>query len=97
LEYLRQFEDITVISGGAKGADSLAVRAAKHLGFVFREYYADWYRFGKAAGPLRNQRMLDLEDPDLVVAFHEDIDSSKGTKDMVRRALNRGVEVAIVG
>ena len=51
LDFLKQFRDITVISGACRGADTLAVRAAKKLGFNFREYPANWARFGRAAGP----------------------------------------------
>jgi hypothetical protein len=41
---------------------------------------ADWANHGKAAGPIRNRKMLDLK-PDLVLAFHADLTNSKGTKD----------------
>ena len=59
-----------VIAGGCRGADTLAARAAKACGYPFREFPADWRKFGKAAGPIRNQKMLDEGKPDLVVAFH---------------------------
>ena len=45
-----------VIVGGARGADSLAARAR---GVPVCEYLTDWAKEGRAAGPLRNQRMLD--------------------------------------
>lgn len=48
---------------------------------------------GKAAGPIRNQHMLDGYHPDMVVFFHHDLSSSKGTKDMVERARKAGVPV----
>lgn len=48
---------------------------------------------GKPAGILRNQRMLDESKPDLVWAFHDDLENSKGTKDMVARALKAGLQV----
>lgn len=46
---------------------------------------------GKAAGPIRNQRMLDEGKPDLVVAFP----GGRGTADMVRRAKAAGVPVRL--
>jgi hypothetical protein len=95
LQYVRGLEDAVIIAGGARGADTLAVKAAKACGFTFREYPANWAKYGKKAGPIRNQTMLDMESPDIVVAFHEDIDSSKGTKDMVSRARKSGVPVLI--
>lgn len=54
---------------------------------------AAWHNYGKAAGPRRNRKMLDEYDPDLVVAFHDDLDASKGTKDMVDYATSQGVQV----
>lgn len=78
-----------VIHGGATGADSHAgvfaqLRHAKVI--VFR---AAWKKYGKKAGPLRNQRMIDEGKPDLVVAFS----GGRGTADMVRRAQDAGIEV----
>lgn len=86
---------IIIIEGGAKGADTLAKNAAIELGIEYREYKADWKRYGRAAGPKRNQLMLDTENPDLVIAFHEDLESGKGTKDMLKRAEKEGVKTII--
>jgi YspA, cpYpsA-related SLOG family len=88
--------DITIISGACRGADKLAVEVAQKLGLNFREYPANWSLYGKKAGPIRNQQMIDLESPDLVIAFHPDLNSSKGTKDMLRRAENQGIKTLLV-
>lgn len=76
----------TLIHGNARGADSLAHFAASELGCTIETYTADWKKLGKSAGPIRNQQMLDEGKPDVVFAFHDDLASSKGTKDMVLRA-----------
>lgn len=81
-----------VIQGGATGADSFAKGWALIMGIDEVEYKADWNRHGKAAGPIRNQRMLDEGKPDLVVAFP----GGAGTADMVRRAKAAGVRVVEV-
>jgi UDP-N-acetylmuramoylalanine-D-glutamate ligase len=78
-----------LILGGAKGADALAEEWADVFGVRKRIYPADWEAHGKAAGPIRNQRMLDEGKPDLVVAFP----GGRGTADMVRRAKAAGVRV----
>ena len=97
-QYLKSLEWVSqVVAGGCRGADALAVRAAKACGYPFREFPADWRKFGKAAGPIRNQRMLDEGKPDLVLAFHENPDESKGTKDMIRRARRQGIPVRLIG
>lgn len=77
-----------VIHGGAGGADSMAGEWAREHSVRIRVFLADWTRYGKRAGPIRNQQMLD-ERPDLVVAFP----GGRGTADMVRRARAAGVEV----
>lgn len=78
-----------VIHGAAPGADTLADTWARSRGIVPSRYYALWQTEGKAAGPRRNQRMLDEGRPDLVVAFP----GGKGTEDLVRRAKAAGVEI----
>ena len=78
-----------IISGGAKGADTLAIDYAIINWCRFKEYKADWKKYRKAAGPIRNQQMLDEGKPDLVIAFP----GGRGTADMCNRAEKAGVEV----
>jgi hypothetical protein len=49
--------DITIVSGGARGADALAKRYAKEHNFAYIEFPADWNKFGKSAGYRRNEQM----------------------------------------
>lgn len=78
-----------IAHGGAPGADSEAGEWAKQNRKPVTVYRADWKRWGKAAGPTRNQKMLDEFKPDAVVAFP----GGRGTADMVRRAEIEGVRV----
>lgn len=88
--------DVTILHGGARGADRIASNIAKALGLHVQEVPAAWAAKGRAAGPIRNRKMLDLE-PDLVIAFHADLDGgSKGTKDCVREARRRGIPVEVI-
>jgi hypothetical protein len=64
------------------------------MGMHVMEFPADWDLHGKAAGPIRNRQML-LAKPEIVIAFHDDLDSSKGTKDMVKIAKRTGVKVKL--
>jgi len=84
-----------VVHGAARGVDSMADAHAKALGFEVHPYPADWDTYHKAAGPIRNQEMLDQEHPNLVLAFHDDISHSKGTRDMVNRAVKAGITVLL--
>lgn len=78
-----------VIHGGAKGADALAdYWATLHAPMRIVMVPADWSAYGRAAGPLRNARMLEWN-PDLVIAFP----GGRGTEDMVRKAEASGVPV----
>ena len=86
-----------VMQGGANGADSAAEfwTVGRKLDTV--TFFADWERYGPAAGPLRNQRMLDKGRPDLVVAFiNKPLAESKGTKNMVGLARDAGVKTIVV-
>ena len=82
-----------VIHGACRGADRLAGQAATALDLTVREYPAQWDTHGRAAGPIRNQQMLDLEHPDLVLAFHDRLTESKGTRDMIQRSRRAGITV----
>lgn len=88
-------DDITVIHGGATGADSAAGGIATGLGYGTRCYFPDWKKHGKKAGILRNQQMLDDGKPDLVIAFWDG--ASRGTDDMIKRARKAGVQVEVIG
>ena len=87
--------DTTVVEGDCSGADRLGAACATRLGIPVEAYPADWQRYGRAAGPVRNQQMLDTG-IDLVLAFHSNLAASKGTADMVRRARLAGVMVEVV-
>src|SRR5688500_11325531 len=89
-------DDSVVIHGGARGADRMAGEEAAARGLEVIEVKADWARYGRAAGPIRNAAMLD-EDPELVVAFHEDLSESKGTANMVKQARKAGLPVDVKG
>jgi hypothetical protein len=86
---------ITIIEGEARGADSMARDWAELFGINFELYPADWKLHGKAACPIRNRQMLNAK-PDLVIAFHNNIEQSKGTKNMVSIARKAGIRVEVI-
>ena len=81
-----------VIEGGANGADTLSLEAAEVFDICVQSFPAEWEKYGKAAGPIRNTQMLDEGKPDLVLAFHDDIQNSKGTLNMVRQSEKRKIQ-----
>jgi len=84
-----QPKPLVIIHGDAPGADQLADKWARLSQVAVRRHPADWTELGRAAGPIRNQEMLEEEKPDIVVAFP----GGRGTADMVIRAREAGVPV----
>lgn len=80
---------LTIIQGGATGADRLARLWCESRAIPYDNFPANWKKYGKAAGPIRNQRMIDVGKPDLVVAAP----GGTGTADMVRRAEVAGIPI----
>lgn len=80
-----------VIEGGALGADCFAAEWADKTETEHLQFVADWKAHGRAAGPIRNKRMLDEGKPDLVLAFP----GGRGTANMVKQARERGIRVDV--
>lgn len=89
-------KDAVIIEGEARGADTIAREVAEELGLTVEKYPADWNKYGRSAGPIRNREMLDA-DIDMVLAFHYDFRASRGTADAVRESLRRGKVVGYYG
>jgi hypothetical protein len=68
-----------VVSGKARGADSLGERYASEFGIIVAKFPADWNRFGKRAGYVRNEEMAHYADK--AVVFWDGI--SKGSRHMI--------------
>lgn len=78
-----------LISGLARGADRLAFEIAEELGIPQMLFPANWNGEGRGAGVIRNQRMLDLGKPGVVLAAP----GGRGTADMVERARRAHIPV----
>ena len=66
------------------------------LGFEIVKFPAQWTLHGLSAGHIRNSEMLKEGKPDLVIAFHNDLSSSKGTKNMVEKSMKANVKVICI-
>lgn len=98
---------VHVAHGDAPGADTMAadlvadyVNSPKEQITAYPAPWPKWRELGLpnrlAAGPYRNRVMYDTHKPHLVLAFHDDWRSSKGTKDMVNYARDQGAEIWIL-
>jgi hypothetical protein len=84
---------VVLILGDGNGLDTIADEIGREEFFWETiTYPADWKQHGKAAGPIRNQQMVDTK-PDLVLAFP--LPGSRGTWDAVERAEAKGIKVVI--
>lgn len=86
MKVIEELKPTVVIEGGCSGADSIARECAFALNIQVDEYKAHWNEYGRAAGPIRNKEMIEEGRPDLVVAFHNNIKKSAGTKNMLMQA-----------
>ncbi len=93
-ETLDQVGGITqIIQGGAKGADKLAGQYAREHSISALEIPAKWGEYGKKAGYIRNQEMIDYN-PDLVVAFWDG--ESRGTAHTINLATHKRIKVEVI-
>ncbi|MBE6714786.1 MAG: DUF2493 domain-containing protein [Ruminococcaceae bacterium] len=82
---------IVFVSGGCKGADMLGERYAIEKGLPIERFYAEWDKYGRAAGPIRNRLMAEIGD--IVICFWDG--KSHGTGSMISYARKAGKEVII--
>lgn len=83
-----------IIEGEARGADRLSRKYAEERNIPVRAFPADWNKYGKGAGPIRNRQMLVEGTPDFVIAFRGP--NSRGTQNMIDQARKAGVETRVV-
>lgn len=82
---------IVIVSGAAKGADALGEQYARERGYKLQRYPADWEKYGRAAGPIRNEVMA--QNADALIAYWDG--RSPGTWNMIELARNYGLKVRV--
>lgn len=80
---------IKIVSGGAFGVDSLAAQYANNNNIELLIFPADWKQFGKAAGPIRNQQIVNASEK--IIAFPSN--ESIGTENTIKIATKKGISV----
>lgn len=89
---LSEFKITLLISGGARGADSLGERYAKENDIETKIYLPDWDKHGKSAGFKRNTDIIN--EAELIIAFWDQ--ESRGTKDSIDKAYKQNKQVLII-
>ena len=82
----------TIISGGSRGVDTVAERTGRARGLRVEVHLPDWWTHPRAAGVIRNQKIVDSADR--VVAFWDG--HSRGTADTIKRARAKGIPIEVV-
>lgn len=93
LRLTEKHPDLTIVSGGARGADTIAETIARRLRIPLIIHLPDWNLHGKSAGFKRND--LIVRDADMVVAFYAPGPRSKGTQHTIIAAHLKGIPVYI--
>ena len=87
-----QTHQIIIVSGAARGADRLGEQYAAERGYAISRKPADWNKYGRAAGPIRNEEMA--KEADALIAFWDG--ESRGTKNMIELASKHHLESIII-
>lgn len=85
---------VVIVSGHARGADTLGERYAHERGLGLDAHPADWELFGRAAGIIRNREMAEVADA--LIAFLQEGEENKGTRNMIAIARNKQMDVFVV-
>lgn len=85
------FDITTVVSGCAVGVDTLGERYADEHGIPCERHPADWKKYGRAAGHIRNHEMALCADALIAILMGE----SRGTRNMIQQAREAGLPIYI--
>lgn len=94
----RNISEPHIISGGARGADCLAIHYAREHNVPYTVFPAQWDKYGKSAGFIRNNQMAKFalensQDKPVLIAFWDGL--SSGTKGMIDLARHKGFDVVV--
>jgi len=85
-------EDIQIVSGMANGADTLGLRYASENKLFVKEFYAEWGKHGKKAGPIRNKEMAEYSTH--CICFWDGV--SRGTENMISLSKEYGLNLRVI-
>lgn len=91
-ELIKGRKNTEIVSGTAKGADLLGEKYARERGFEIKRFPADWDKFGKKAGYLRNEQMAKYANA--CVCFWDG--NSRGTKSMIDLAEKHNLKTFVI-
>ena len=87
-------EEIVIVSGTARGADTLGEKYAEEKGYKIERYPANWDKYGKKAGYLRNKKMAEVSNACIV--FLSSKAENKGSKMMISIATEEKLLIRVI-
>lgn len=94
LDLVSRYKDVEIVEGGAKGVDSCACIIANNHGYKHKRFCAEWNKYGKVAGPMRNEEMALYAD--MLIAFRYVNHPSRGTENMIKKALYHRLLIHVI-
>ena len=94
-EHVRASRNIVIVEGGARGVDTMAREFAKGNGLLFKEFKPEWNKYGRAAGPKRNDDMTEYVAEHNGRALYFWDGESRGTKQCIMSARKRGLPITV--
>ena len=91
---VKEGEEIIVVSGAARGADTLGEKYAEEKGYKVERYPANWNKYGNRAGYLRNKKMAEVSNACIVFLCKDS--ENKGSKMMISIATEEKLLLRVI-
>ena len=86
--------NLEIVQGGANGVDALALQYAQENHILYKTFNADWNKYNRAAGPIRNEQMAKYGE--VLIAFKNQEHPTRGTENMIQTASKYNLKIFIV-
>jgi len=95
-EVVKDLGEVEIVSGHAKGADMLGERYAAEHAIPCTLFPAEWERYGRAAGPVRNGQMIEYakQETPMLLCFWDGV--AHGTRNIIQKAEREGIQTIVV-
>ena len=89
-----ELNNLEIVQGGANGVDALALQYAQENHIPYKTFNADWNKYNRAAGPIRNEQMAKYGE--VLIAFKNQEHPTRGTENMIQTATKYNLKIFIV-
>lgn len=89
-----ELNNLEIVQGGANGVDALALQYAQENHIPYKTFNADWNKYNRAAGPIRNEQMAKYGE--VLIAFKNQEHPTRGTENMIKTASKYNLKIFVV-